>query len=109
VNPVLISGFPAQVEVIDSRSYRLGSNLVSGNNELTVDGSAALVLQVKVGDALLSFFEGFTAPQQNATVTAQVSPFSGSNIALWANYVDPITQVTALDDWIDYIRILKIN
>jgi len=46
--------------------------------------------------------------QQNLTPVPS-GIFSSSSYANWNGYVDPTALVTYFDNWIDYIRVLKIN
>lgn len=111
VDPVLIDGFPANIRVSDSREYRFGTSFNFPGNSLTVNALVFGIVRVKVGGTMITFQQPFFVEQQAETAAAPSAPYSGSpsGIAKWSSYVDPTAQVTALDDWIDYIRILKVN
>jgi hypothetical protein len=106
----LIGGFPASALVSDSRTYTFSTQFFPATgNALKVDVQVNCVVQVKVGDTLAGLFADFSSVQQDTTPALVTAPFSGSANAAWGNYVDPITLVTACDNWIDYIRIVQVN
>lgn len=106
----LIGGFPANALVSDSRTYTFSTQFPPGTgNALKVDVQVSCVVQVKVGDTMAGLFADFSGVQQDTTPALVTAPFSGSANAAWGNYVDPVALVTACDNWIDYIRIVRIN
>jgi hypothetical protein len=107
LNPVTVSGYPASLNVQDGRSYSYtdGTGLDDG---LTVDSLAYGNVTMKVGDVMLSFGTFFTVPQQTLTAVP-TGTYASSSYAKWNQYVDPTSLVTQFDNWIDYIRVLKIN
>jgi hypothetical protein len=109
LNPILIDGFPANVQVGDSREYQFGTSFTLPGTSLTVDALVIGIARVKVGGTMITFFGSFATEQQAETAALPNAQYSGSPVAAWNNYVDPISQVATLDNWVDYIRILKIN
>jgi hypothetical protein len=105
-NPVTVSGYPASIYVYDGRTYSYSAN-TGFDDGLEVDAYVSGGVTLKVGDTLLSLSEFFSAVQQ--PVTAIPVPFSSASWATWGTYTDPTPLVTNLDNWIDYIRVLKIN
>jgi len=104
-DPVTVSGYPAVITVYDGRSYSYNANL-GFDDGLSVDASVWGTVTLKVGDTLLELSTGFTGNQQPLT-TVPVD-FTPSVQAKW-NWVDPTSLVTLFDNWIDYIRVLKVN
>ena len=102
---VTVSGFPASIGVQDGRTYGYNANTGFGDG-LSVDASVFGSVTIKVGDTLLGLNAFFTANQQ--ALTTVIPDFSASPWATWA-YPDPTALVTHFDNWIDYIRVLKIN
>jgi len=108
-NPVTISGFPGQISVADGRTYSVSQSFITQKNELEVTADASAFVRVKVGATMLNFFVNFPKLQQAATPLADSNQYSALGQAQWGKYIDPIAQVTAVDNYIDYIRIIKVN
>lgn len=106
-NTISISGFPASVQVGDGRFHSILGD--SGDNSASALAAAFGSVRIKVGATLITFAPGSSVVQQAPTATLPTAPYSGSANAPWGNYVDPLAQVTAIDNWIDYIRIVRVN
>jgi hypothetical protein len=105
-DPVTVSGYPAQIEVTDGRSYQYHAN-IGFEDGLQVDAQVYGIVTIKVGDTLMTLSTLFSAVQQ--TLTAVATDFSASPYAQWGNYTDPTVLVTSFDNWLDYVRIIKLN
>jgi len=108
-NPVTISGFPGVIQVFDHRTYSITTNFLTTKNELDVVAGATSLVRVKIGATMLNFFVSIPTEQQTATPLADANQYSAVGKADWSKYIDPLTQITAVDNYIDYIRIIKIN
>lgn len=100
-----VSGYPANISVVDGRSYDYNANL-GFDDGLKVEASVVGTVTIKVGDTVLSLSAFFTAEQQ--ALTAVPSPFAASSWATW-QYPDPTTLVASFDNWVDFVRVLRVN
>jgi hypothetical protein len=107
VNPVTVSGYPANIAVQDLRQYNYadGTGFQDG---LEVDAWLFASVTLKVGDTALALGTFFSTTQQNLT-SVPSGIFSSSSYANWNQYTDPTALVTHFDNWLDYVRVLKIN
>ena len=105
-----INNVPARVSVSDTRSYSLSGDIGTDATFL-VQAAASVSITLKIGQTLVSLAAsvgkppGFTSFETNEEVGAayNIVPF-----AAFATYTDPIQQVKAVNDYIDYIRIVAI-
>lgn len=107
-----IDTFPARIEVSDGRSYSIETDfqVFPSTNRLLVQGNALASVQVKVGDALLTFFA--TLSQTDQDVVLGPGEYRGTGAATYGKYLDPVGlvgQANGLDKWIDYIRVIPLN
>lgn len=109
-----IDGYDALVRVSDSRSYFLQSDpLNPGHNTFTVQGLASATVRIQVGTMVVNlsqFFESsdpLTGTPPDTVVDIGAS-YNAVSFAEWWKWTDPVTQVNALDNWIDYIRIFAL-
>ncbi len=105
-----INNVPARVSVQDTRTYSLSGDIGTEANFI-VQAAASVSITLKIGETLVSLATsvgkppGFTSFETNAEVGAayNIVPF-----AAFASYTDPVQQVVAVNDYIDYIRIVAI-
>jgi hypothetical protein len=109
-----IDGFDALVQVSDGRSYTLASDLSDpGTNHLVVQGHALAIVRIQVGTMVVDLSEFF---ESNDPLTSQPpdtdvnigASFNAVNFAEWWKWTDPVTQINALNLWIDYVRIFAL-
>jgi hypothetical protein len=106
-NPVQIDGFDANLSVIDGRSYTIMPSFVSpGDYTFTVSASATCIVNIKVGQTLITLTAQLSTVQQPDTTipTPNAVPF-----AEWIDYVHPTLQVNGCNKWVDYISIEAVN
>ena len=107
---ITINNIPGRVSVQDTRSYTLAGDIGTEAN-FTVQAAASVSLTFKIGQTLVSLGTsvskppGFTSFETNEPVGAayNIVPF-----AAFATYTDPVQQLQAVNDYIDYIRIVAI-
>jgi hypothetical protein len=104
-----ISGFPAAVQVSDGRIVDFSTDQFSGLNFTSVDANAIGLVQIKVGSTVAVLYVSFTAVQQAEKQTKEDAPYSASANANWNSMTDPTALVSAVDKWIDYIRVVQVN
>ena len=105
-----INNVPARVSVSDTRSYSLSGDIGTDATFL-VQAAASVSITLKIGQTLVSLAAsvgkppGFTSFETNEEVGAayNIVPF-----AAFASYTDPLQQVKAVNDYIDYIRIVAL-
>jgi hypothetical protein len=105
-----IDGFPAQIEVTDSRTYLLsGSEIPTPQSSLLVQGQAFAFVRVQVGDTRLTFFATVTQDDQQADITTDI--YRGTSQSAYGRYTDPVALIgtAGLDKWVDYIRVIPLN
>ncbi len=94
----------------DSRSYTVTGD-IGTDAQFIVQADATIAITLKIGTTLVSLATsvgkppGFTGFETQADVNAATNlvPF-----AAFATYTDPVQQVAAVNDYIDYIRIVAI-
>ena len=109
-DPIEIDGFDATVIVSDGRNYTLGPTPTPpfDTTSFSVTAHANCTVQVKVGaETILSFFQFFTTEQQPPTEIGETP--DALPLADWEAYRHPNALIQACDDWIDYIRIKKVE
>jgi hypothetical protein len=108
-DPIEIDGFEATVIVSDGRNYTLGPILTPPfTTSFSVAAQATCTVQIKVGAAtILSFFQFFTREQQPPTEIGETP--DALPLADWEAYRHPNALIQACDDWIDYIKIRKVE
>jgi hypothetical protein len=113
VGNVTIDGYPAVVTVSDSRTFTITPDYLDPpNNRLGVTSDASVSVQIKLGAGIVILgqnFEGrdpltLTTPETDVSIGASVN---AAPAAEWWKYTDPLTLITALDRWIDYVRVYK--
>lgn len=110
-----IDGYPAQVEVSDSRVYQLTQDFLEpGTNLFTVSAQATATVTINLGGTVLLLGESVNTkdPIGGGELETEVGIGNSFNAASaaeseWWKYTDPTTQVNTLDYWVDYIRIYK--
>jgi hypothetical protein len=107
-NPSEIDGFDAVISVSDSRSYHVNTNFIPPDDDYVfqVIAHASCTVQIKLGATLVSFGTSFSAIQQPLTNIGAIP--NAVPHAEWADYVHPSPQVTACNNWIDYIRVREL-
>ena len=108
VNSIEIDGFDASVFVSDGRTYSLLSNFLTPADDYTfsVNATASCSVSVKLGETLVTLIGHFSVVQhvaENIGTTPNAVPFAN-----WADYVHPNPQITACNNWLDYVRIREL-
>jgi len=111
-----IDGFQALVTVSDHRFYSLSADFVTpGTNVFEVNGFAQAIVRIQVGTMVLDLSEFFLSPDPLSSPLAPPETnvnigagFNAVSFAEWWKWTDPVTQVNALNLWIDYIRIIAL-
>jgi hypothetical protein len=111
----LVDGFPALITVSDGRSYSISSDFVSGNNIFEAQGFAIGVARIQVGSMVIDLSAAFFTPDP---LSSPLSPpetqvdigtsYNAVSAAEWWKWTDPVTQVNALDNLIDFVRIVAL-
>jgi hypothetical protein len=111
----LVDGFPALVTVSDSRSYSLATDFFSGNNTFEAQGMAIGIARIQVGSMVIDLSAAFFTPDPLSNPLAppetQVdigTSYNAVSAAEWWKWTDPVTQVNALDNLIDFVRIVAL-
>jgi hypothetical protein len=97
-----ISGIPARITVGDSRTYTV-TGLPGVASQFTVSGNASASIDFKIGTTLVTLIFSLERTDTNAAVGTAVDL---RNKAEWADYKDLTPQIAALNNLIDYIRII---
>jgi hypothetical protein len=106
-NPIEIDGFDASVTITDGRTYSILNNFVSpGDYTFTVAAHASCSVSLKLGQTLLTLIGHIQVVQQDATDIGN-KPNAVPH-AEWTDWVHPTAQVTACNNWIDYIRVQEL-
>ena len=109
-----IDGFDALVQVTDGRSYRLEEDFSDpGTNHFVVQGHATAIVRIQIGTMVVDLSEFFESkdpltgqpPDTDVNIGAS---YNATSVAEWWKWTDPVTQVNALNLWIDYIRIYSL-
>jgi hypothetical protein len=105
-----INNVPARVSVQDTRSYSLTGD-IGTDAQFTVQAGATISITLKIGSTLVSLGTTVGKPPGFASFETQEEVGAATNIvpfAAFATYTDPLQQVKAVNDYIDYIRIVAI-
>jgi hypothetical protein len=108
-----IDGFPALIQVIDGRTYSISTeldpNTFEPTNMFRAVAGATVTVQIKVGDTLLSFFDGLNKTDHE--VDLGLNEYRATGQAAYGKYLDPVALMGAqgLDKWVDYIRVIPLN
>ena len=107
-DPIEIDGFDATVSVTDGRTYNLLTNFTSpGDYTFSVNAHASCTVNIKAGQTLITligFISVVQQPAENIGSTPNAVPHAD-----WAAFVHPGPQITACNNWIDYVRIQELN
>jgi len=105
-----INNVPARVSVQDTRSYTVSGD-IGTDAQFIVQAAASISITLKIGDTLVSLGTSVGKPPGFASFETQADVGAATNLvpfASFATYTDPIQQVKAVNDYIDYIRIVAI-
>ena len=105
-----INNVPARVAVTDSRTYTVSGD-IGTDAQFTTTAGATVAISFKKGSTLVTLFAsvgkppGFTSFETQKDVNASTNLVPSASFATWT---DPLQQVKAINDYIDYIRIVAI-
>jgi hypothetical protein len=105
-----INNVPARVAVQDTRSYTLSGD-IGTDAQFVVKADATISITLKIGSTLVSLAASVGKPPGFTSFETQEDVGGAYNIvpfAAFATYTDPLQQVKAVNDYIDYIRIVAI-
>ena len=108
-----IDGFPALIQVNDGRNYAITTEIdfvtFETTNVFRAVGTASTIVQVKVGDTLVSFYDSLENTDHE--VDLGQNEYRATSQAAYGKYTDPLALLgpQGLDKWIDYIRIIPLN
>jgi hypothetical protein len=97
-----IDGVPARIKVGDSRTYAV-QGLPGVSSQFNVSSDASVVIDFKIGNTLVTITLNIDTAETNANAGAAVDYRSKAE---WAKYTDLTAKITALNNLIDYIRII---
>lgn len=107
-----IGAFPAWVRVDDGIAYTLTADGIGGHNFL-VTGSVSVSVAIDIGETTVQLINTFEMRNKATGEPPLTSVATGASLnavpfATWAQYTDPNSLITALDKWIDYIRVTAL-
>jgi hypothetical protein len=105
-----INNVPARVSVQDTRTYSVSGD-IGTDAQFVVQAGASIFITFKIGDTLVSLGTTVGKPPGFASFETQADVGSATNLvpfAAFATYTDLPQQVKAVNDYIDYIRIVAI-
>jgi len=106
----VIDGFPAQIDIVDGRTYSLsGTEIPTPQSNLLVQGEAFAFVRIQVGDTRLTIYANVTQIDHEAAFTSDI--YRATNHGSYGRYTDPVALVgqSGLDKWVDYVRIIPLN
>ena len=107
---ITINNVPARVNVQDTRSYTVSGD-IGTDAQFVVQAAASVSVTLKIGDTLVLLGTSVGKPPGFASFETQEDVGNATNLvpfAAFATYTDPVQQVKAVNDYIDYIRIVLI-
>jgi hypothetical protein len=105
-----INNVPARVAVSDTRSYTVSGD-IGTDAQFIVQADASVSITLKLGTTLVSLGASVGKPPGFASFETQADVGAATNLvpfAAFATYTDPVQQIKAVNDYIDYIRIVAI-
>jgi hypothetical protein len=102
-----IDTLPARIRVRDSRNYQFYGTTGVPDHSFSVRRFVHADLTIKVGTNTLVHV-GVAFNRYETDVVVDAPPFNVVPYAEWGKYTDPVQDIAALNDWIDYIRIVAI-
>jgi len=105
-----INNVPARVAVTDSRTYAVTGD-IGTDAQFTTTAGASVTISFKKGSTLVTLFASVNKPPGFGSSETQKDVNAATNLvpsASFATWTDPVNQVKAVNDYIDYIRIVAI-